>query len=61
MQKRVFVVWVCMDCSTISDSRLVAPITFVGLTALSVEISTKVSTPTSSAASAACQVLNTLL
>ena len=61
MQKRVRVVCVCSDCSTTSARRLVAPITFVGLTALSVEIRTKVSTPTSSAASAAYQVLKTLL
>ena len=38
---------------TISAARLVAPITLVGFTALSVLISTKRSTPASAAASAA--------
>ncbi len=61
MQKRVWVVRSCSACSTSSARRLVAPMTFAGFTALSVEISTKVSTPVSSAASAVYQVLMTLL
>ncbi len=44
MQKRVCLVRCCSACSTSSAKRLVAPMTFVGLTALSVDISTKVST-----------------
>ena len=39
-----------MLCRIISQKRLVAPMTLVGLTALSVEISTNLSTPNSSAA-----------
>jgi hypothetical protein len=61
MQNRVFSLRWCRPCSTTSAARLVAPITLVGLTALSVEISTKVSTPASSAASAVYQVATTLL
>ena len=43
-------------CSTISARRLLAPITLVGRTALSVEISTKVATPAFTAARAARRV-----
>ena len=50
-----------MDCTTISASRLVAPITLDGRTALSVEIMTKDSTPCCAAISASCRVPNTLL
>ena len=52
---------VLRPCSTISARRFVAPITLVGLTALSVEMRTNVSTLQANAASAACQVLRTLL
>lgn len=34
-----------MVCTIISQTRLLAPMTFVGFTALSVEMSTKVSVP----------------
>ena len=56
MQKRVrcSLPLVCAKpCSTSSAIRLVAPITLVGRTALSVEINTKVSTPAFTAALAA--------
>ena len=59
--KRVWLVRSCRACSTSSARRLVAPMTFAGFTALSVETSTKVSTPVSSAASAVYHVLITLL
>ena len=61
MQKRVCVERSCNACNASSAKRLVAPITLVGFTALSVEISTNVSTRHSSAACAVFQVLNTLL
>ena len=48
-------------CTTCSAKRLVAPITLVGLIALSVEIITNDSTACSSASSASCLVANTLL
>ena len=51
--KRVTVPWAAQCEMTISAARLVAPMTLVGLTALSVEISTKRCTPASAAAWAA--------
>ena len=59
--KRVFEPRPCRACSTISAARLVAPITLVGFTALSVETSTKASTPASIAASAVTQAEKVLL
>ena len=40
MEKRVLVAWAAWACTTNSAKRLDAPITLVGRTALSVEIST---------------------
>ncbi len=54
--ERVFMYW-----QYISATRLVAPMTFAGLTALSVEMSTKVPTPWRSAASETRMVPMTLL
>ena len=52
----------CAQCdTTISAARLVAPITLVGFTALSVEISTKRCTPCSAAAWATRKVPSVLL
>ena len=51
----------CKAWHTSSASRLDAPITLVGLTALSVEISTNFSTPCCCAARATVQVPSTLL
>src|ERR1700675_4791026 len=61
MQNRVLLPRRCKPCNTISANRLVAPMTLVGLTALSVDTNTKVSTSASCAASAAYQVEITLL
>ncbi|MNE45323.1 hypothetical protein D3C80_1396020 [compost metagenome] len=47
-------------CRVISARRLVLPITLVGRTALSVEISTKLATPACKAAWAVCKVPMTL-
>ena len=49
-----------MACTIISHTRLVAPITLVGFTALSVEISTNRSAPYRSAELATLKVPNTL-
>ncbi len=59
--KRVFGNSTVSDETTISAARLVAPITLVGLTALSVLISTKRSVPVRAAASAAWYVPMVLL
>ena len=48
-------------CTTCSARRLVAPITLVGFTALSVDTSTKRAAPTSPATRAACSVPSTLV
>ncbi|MNW18880.1 hypothetical protein D3C71_2186210 [compost metagenome] len=50
-----------MACSTSSATRLLAPITFVGRTALSVETRTKFSTPLAMAARTMFSVPKTLL
>ena len=50
-----------MDCTTISHRRLLAPMTEVGLTALSVEIRMNFLTPWASAARTVFSVPNTLL
>ena len=59
--KRVPFAVSCSACSTSSAKRLDAPMMLVGLTALSVETSTKVSTPLSRAARAVRSVPRTLL
>ena len=50
-----------MDCTTISHRRLLAPMTEVGFTALSVEIRMNFLTPWASAARTVFSVPNTLL
>ncbi len=54
-------VFAARPCKTNSAKRLLAPIVLVGLTALSVEINTKVSTPHAMAACAQRKVPNILL
>ncbi len=51
----------CIAWQTISASRLLAPMTLVGFTALSVEIITNLSTPLACAAAATIWVPSTLL
>jgi hypothetical protein len=60
MQNLVPVLMGANACSTISAKRLLAPMTLVGRTALSVLINTKSVTPFSAAASAVCSVPMTL-
>ena len=61
IEKQVAVAVSCIDCSTCSAQRLVAPMTLVGLTALSVETSTKDFTLFLTAAWAVVSVPSTLL
>ena len=61
MQNRTELCRSCNACKVISAKRLVAPMTLVGLTALSVETSTNVSTFASIAALAVCSVPKILL
>ena len=61
MEKQIEGYWSCMACNTSSENRFVAPMTLVGLTALSVETNMNVSTFASTAALAVCRVPKMLL